>query len=58
MDPTKSITGLLDSLDLFDLFGVTELPSFFFYSEKEISEIIHQFKAQVSGVESQVSKRT
>lgn len=58
MDPTKSITSLLDSLDVFDLFGVTELPFFFFFFWKEISEIIHQFKTQVSDVESQVSKRT
>lgn len=55
MDPTKSIAVLFDSLDFFDLFGVTELPFFHFW--KEISEIIHQFKTQVSGVESQVSKR-
>lgn len=57
MEPTKSITGLLDSLDFFHLFGVTEVP-FFVLFWKEISEIIHQFKTQVSGVESQVSKRT
>lgn len=56
MDPTKSITTLLDSLDFFDLFGVTELPFFLF--GKEISEIIHQFKTQVSVEESHVSKET
>lgn len=33
MDPTKSITSLLDSIDFFDLFGVMELP-FFFYFER------------------------
>lgn len=56
MAPTESITSLADAFDFFDLFGVTELPFFFIW--KEIPEIIHQCKTQVSDVESQVSKNT